>query len=94
MRWIPDPMPSPPRRAEQEFPVPLSDSIAPIPSDSVHSHDIRVCVRKTSDTQASANTTSVPSGAPLTPSLPKNAGEGDRLAEQPIKIGYPVQLPQ
>ena len=29
MRWIPDPMPSPPRRAEQEFPVSLSDFIAP-----------------------------------------------------------------
>ena len=71
MRWIPDPMPSPPRCAEQEFPVPLSDSIAPIPSDSVRSRDIRVSVRKTSDNQASAITTSVLSGAPLTPSLPK-----------------------
>ena len=71
MRWIPDPKPSPPRRAEQEFPVPLSDSIAPIPSDSVRSRNINVSVRKTSDTQVSAITTSVPSGAPLTPSLPK-----------------------
>ena len=70
--WIPDPTPSPPRRAEQEFPVPLSDSLAPIPSDSVRSRDINVTVRRTSDTQASAITTSVPSGASLTPSLPKN----------------------
>ena len=69
--WIPDPTPSPPRRAGQEFPVPLSDSIAPIPSDSVCSRDIDVSVRKTSDTQASAITTSGPSGAPLTPSLHK-----------------------
>ena len=71
MRWNPDPKPSPPRCAEQEFPVPLSDSIAPIPSESVRSCDINVSVRKTSDTQAYAITTSVPSGAPLTPSLPK-----------------------
>ena len=49
----------------------LSDSLAPIASDSVHSHDVNVTVRRTSDTQASAITTSVPSGAPLTPSLPK-----------------------
>ena len=71
MRWIPDPAPSPPRRAGQEFPVPISDSLAPIPSDSVRSCDVSVTVRRTSDTQASAITTSVPSGAPLTPSLPK-----------------------
>ena len=71
MRWIHDPMPSPPRHAGQEFPVPLSDSLTPIPSDSVHSRDVNVTVRRTSDTQASAITTSVPSGAPLTPSLPK-----------------------
>ena len=69
MHWIPDPMPSPPRRAGQEFPVNKSDSLAPIPSDSVHSRDISVTVRKTSDTQASAIATSAPSGAPLTPSL-------------------------
>ena len=71
MHWIPDPKPSPPRRAEQEFPVPLSESIAPIPSDSVRSRDINVSERKTSDTQASAITMSVSSGAPVTPSLPK-----------------------
>ena len=71
MRWIPDPKPSPPRRAGQEFPVPLSDSIAPIPSDSLISRERTVSVRKTSDTQASAITTSVPSGAPLAPSLSK-----------------------
>ena len=48
-----------------------SDSLAPIPSDSVRSRDIPVTVRKTSDTQVSAIATSVPSGAPLTPSLPR-----------------------
>ena len=96
MRWIPDPMPSPPRCAEQEFPVPLSDSIAPIPSDSVRSRDIHVSVRKLV----------IPRRPPLlrashqellSPHLSlRNAGEGegDRLAEQPIKIGHPVQLPQ
>ena len=71
MHWIPDPTPSPPRHAGQEFPVPPSDSLAPIPSDSVRSRHVSVTVRETSDTQASAITTSVPSGAPLTPSLPK-----------------------
>ena len=69
--WIPDPTPSPPRRAEQKFPVPSSDSSAPIPSDSVRSHNSNVSVRKTSDNQASAIATSGSSGAPLTPSLPK-----------------------
>ena len=69
--WIPDPTPSPPRRAEQKFPVPSSDSSAPIPSDSVRSHNSNVSVRKTSDTAASAIATSGSSGAPLTPSLPK-----------------------
>ena len=48
-----------------------SDSLAPIPSDSERSCDIPVTVRKTSDTQASAIATSVPSGALLTPSLPR-----------------------
>ena len=81
MRWIPDPMPSPPRRAEQELPVPLSDSIVPIPSDSVRSRDIHVSVRKTSDTQVSAINTSVPSVAPLTPSLPKKC-QGRRQARR------------
>ena len=71
MHWIPDPTPSPPRRAGQEFPVNKSDSLAPIPSDSVRSRDISVTVRKTSDTQASAIATSAPSGAPLTASLPR-----------------------
>ena len=69
--WIPDPTPSPPRRAEQKFPVPSSDSSAPIPSDSVRSHNSNVSVRKTSDNQASAIATSGSSGAPLTPALPK-----------------------
>ena len=71
MHWIPDPTPSPPRRTGQELSVRDSDSLAPIPSDSVRSRDIPVKVRKTSDTQASAIATSVPSGAPLTPSLPR-----------------------
>ena len=69
--WIPDSTPSPPRRVEQKFPVPPSDSSAPIPSDSVRSHDNNVSVRKNSDNQASAIATSGSSGAPLTPSLPK-----------------------
>ena len=69
--WIPDPTPSPPRRAEQKFPVPSSNSSAPIPSDSVRSHNSNVSVRKNSDNQASAIATSGSSGAPLTPSLPK-----------------------
>ena len=69
--WIPDTTPSPPRLAEQKFPVPSSDSSAPIPSDSVRSHSSNVSMRKTSDNQASAIATSGSSGAPLTPSLPK-----------------------
>ena len=69
--WIPDPTPSPPRHTEQKFPVPSSDSSAPIPSDSVRSHNSNVSVCKTSDNQASAIATSGSSGAPLTPSLPK-----------------------
>ena len=71
MHWIPDPTPSPPRRTGQDLSVRDSDSLAPIPSDSVRSRDIPVKVRKTSDTLASAIATSVPSGAPLTPSLPR-----------------------
>ena len=71
MHWIPNPTPSPPHRAGQEFPGHPSDSLAPIPSDSVRSCDVSVTVRETSDTQASAIATSAPSGAPLTPSLPR-----------------------
>ena len=56
---------------EHTFPVPPSDSSAPIPSDSVHSHDNKVSVCKNSDNQASAIATRGSSGAPLTPSLPK-----------------------
>ena len=95
--WIPDPTPSPPRRVEQKFPVPPSDSSTPIPSDSVRSRNSNVSVRKNSDNQASAISTSGSSGAPLTPYLSlgnAGEGEGDRLAEQPIRIGHPVQLPQ
>ena len=69
--WIPDPTPSPPRRAERKFPVSSSDSSAPIPSDSVHSHNSNVSMHKNSDNQASTIATSGSSGAPLTPSLPK-----------------------
>ena len=69
--WIPDPTPSPPRRMEQKFPVPPSDSSDPIPSGSVRSHNSNVSVRNNSDNQASAIATSGSSGAPLTPSLPK-----------------------
>ena len=71
MHWIPDPTPSPPHRTGQELSVKDSDSLAPIPSDSVRPRDIPIKVRETSDTQASAIATSVPSGAPLTPSLPR-----------------------
>ena len=71
MHWIPDPTPSPPRSTGQELSVNNSDSLAPIPSDSVPSRDIPITVRKTSDTQAYAIATSAPSGAPLTPSLPR-----------------------
>ena len=71
LRWIPDSTPSPPRHVEQTFPVPPSDSSAPIPSDSVRSHDNNVSVHKNSDNQESAIATCVTSGAPLTPSLPK-----------------------
>ena len=64
-------MPSPPRRTGQDLSVKNSDSPAPIPSDSVRPRDAPVKVRETSDTQESAIATSVPSGAPLTPSLPR-----------------------
>ena len=56
---------------EHTFPVPPSDSSAPIPSDSVRSHDDKVSVYKNSDNQTSAIATRGSSGAPLTPSLPK-----------------------
>ena len=70
--WIPDSTPSPPRRVGIDtFPVPPSDSGAPIPSDSVRSHDNKVSVCKNSDNQASAIATRSSSGAPLTPSLDK-----------------------
>ena len=72
----------------------IYDPAPPAPRRAtLHSGNIPVLA---SDNQASAIATSVPSGAPLTPSLPRNAGEGegDRLAEQPIKIERPVQLPQ
>ena len=69
--WIPDSTPSPPHHMEQKFPVPCSDSSAPIPSDSVRSHDNNMSVHKNSDNQASAIAMSDSSGAPLTRSLPK-----------------------
>ena len=43
--WIHDLTPSPPRHMERTFPVPPSDSSAPIPSDSVRSHNDKVSVR-------------------------------------------------
>ena len=96
MRWIPDPTPSPPRRAGQEFPVPLSDSFAPIPSDSVRSRDVNVmCVELVIHRHLPLLRES--HQELLSPHLSlRNAGEGeeDRLAEQPIKIEHPVQLPQ
>ena len=69
-----------------------SDSLAPIPSDSVRSRDIPVTV--------------IPRCPPLlrvshqellSPHLsPENAGEGggERLAERPMKIQRPTLLPQ
>ena len=71
MHWIPDPKPSPPRHTGKDLLVKTSDPPVPIPSDFVGPRDANVKARETSDTQASAITTSVPSGAPLTPSLPK-----------------------
>ena len=97
MRWIPDPKPSPPHRAEQEFPVPLSDSIALFPV-TLCALVILMCLcvklvipRRPPLLRASHQEL-------LSPHLSlRNAGgegEGDRLAEQPIKIEHPVQLPQ
>ena len=71
MHWIPDPTPSPPSRTGKDLSVKTSDSPVPIPSDSVRPRDAPVKVCETSDTQASAIATSVPSGAPLIPSLPR-----------------------
>ena len=64
MCWIPDPRDSV-RKSEQprDINVTVRDSVCP--------RDISKTVRETSETQASAITASVPSGAPLTPSLPK-----------------------
>ena len=74
MHWIQDPAPSPSRRTGKDCSdtlVKTSDPPVPIPSDSVRPRDAPVKTRETSDTQASAIATSVPSGAPLTPSLPR-----------------------
>ena len=74
MHWIPDPTPSLPRRTGKDCSdilVETSDPPVPIPSDSVHPRDAPVKTRETSDTQASAIATSIPSGAPLTPSFPR-----------------------
>ena len=64
MCWIPDSRDS------------LRKSVQPCDTnvtvrDSVQPRDIHRTVRKTSETQASAIAASAPSGAPLTPSLPK-----------------------
>ena len=60
IRWIPDPR-------DSVRPRDINGTVR----DSVRPRDINETVRRTSDTQASAITASVPSGAPLTPSLPK-----------------------
>ena len=64
MCWIPDSRDS------------VSKSVQPCDTnvtvcDSVHPRDIHRTVRKTSETRASAIAASTPSGALLTPSLPK-----------------------
>ena len=71
MHGIPDPTRSPSRRTGKDLLVKTSDPPVPIPSDSVRPRDAPVKARETSDTQSSAIATSVPSGAPLTPSLPR-----------------------
>ena len=100
---------------ERTYPVPPSDSSAPIPSDSVRSHNDKVSVRnapipsdsvRSHNDQVSVRKTVITRHPPLlrvahqellSPHLSqRNAGEGegDRLAEQPIEIQRPVQLPQ
>ena len=74
MHWIPDPTPSPPRSTGMDCSDTLvkpSDPPVPIPSDSVRHRDAPVKSHNTSDIQASAIATSVPSGAPHTPPLPR-----------------------
>ena len=74
MHWIPDPTPSPPRRTGMDCSDTLvkpSEPPVPIPSDSVLPRDAPVKSCDTSDTQASAIATSVPSGALLTTPLPR-----------------------
>ena len=62
--WIPDPRDSVRKSVQtRDINVTMRDSVCP--------RDITKTVRGTSETQASAITASVPSGAPLTPSLPK-----------------------
>ena len=90
LSWIPDSTPSPPRRMEHTFPVPPSDSSAPIPSDSVRSHDNKVSVCKNSDNQASAIATRGSSGAPLTPSLPKKMPEKEKETGSPLEDSDPT----
>ena len=83
--WIPDPTPSPPRRAEQEFPVTLC-ALIKIMCLCVN----RVIPRRPPLLRAAHQEL-------LLPHLSlRNAGEGEggRLAEQSIKIERPVQLPQ
>ena len=87
--WIHDSTPSPPRRMERTFPVPPSDSSAPIPSDSVRSHNDKVSVHKNSDNQASAIATRGSSGAPLTPSLPKKCRRRRRQARRAANRNEP-----
>ena len=64
MCWIPDTRDSVRKSVQpRDINVTVRDSVRP--------RDIHRTVRETSETQASAITASAPSGAPLTPSLPK-----------------------
>ena len=86
LNWVPDPAPSPPRRMERAVTLPPSgssanssdssisvpsDTRAPISSDSTRSHTKPVSVRETSENEAFTIATHGPSGALLSPALPK-----------------------
>ena len=84
MCWIPDPRDS---VRPRDTNVTVRNSVRPrdinvTVRDSVRPCDITETVRRTSDTQASAITASVPSAAPLTPSLPKKCRRRRRQARQ------------
>ena len=83
LNWVHDPAPPQPRCMEHTVTVPHSDSgdnssisvprntRAPIPSGSTRSHPKPVSERKNSENEVSAIATRGPSGAPLSPVLPK-----------------------